>query len=92
MNLLFLGMTFGVIGKAMLAWGVVLVHVKMAKERSFDDVVIRSFHTEMIITLIGLVFIVAGYIMEVTFMGGFTFLATCSGETCGAMLGQLLQQ
>lgn len=92
MNLLFLGMTLGVVGKIMLAYGVVLVHIKMAKERRIDEVVVSSFRTEMFITLAGVLLIVVGYFMEVSFMGGFTYLFNCTGEACGAALGNLLLQ
>lgn len=91
MNLLFWGMTAGVIGKAMLAYGVVLVHIKMAKERAIDDVVIQSFKTEMIITIIGLCLIIFGYILEVSFLGGFAYLMHCSGSECAAAIGAALQ-
>lgn len=91
MNLLFLGMTASVVGKMMLAYGVVLVHVKMAKERRIDEAVIQSFHTEMIITIIGIVLIIAGYFMEVAFLGGFGFLLECSEKSCAAALGELLR-
>ncbi|MEZ4200137.1 MAG: hypothetical protein R3B69_00835 [Candidatus Paceibacterota bacterium] len=92
MNLLFWGMTLGVIGKGMLALGVVWVHIQMANERSIDELVIRSFRTELIITLLGFFLIVLGYAMEVAFMGGFTYLLTCDGAACAASLGSLLSQ
>ena len=92
MNLLFLGMTAAVFGKMMLAYGVVLVHIKMAKERRIDDAVIRSFRTEMIITIIGIILIVVGYFMEVAFLGGFDYLMKCTGESCAASLGSLLSR
>lgn len=90
MNLLFWGLTLAVIGKMMLAYGVILVHVKMAKERRIDAAVIHSFHTEMIISIIGILLIVAGYFLEVAFLGGFQFLIQCTGESCAASLGALL--
>ena len=87
MNLLFWGMTLGVIGKALLALGVVWVHVQMATERSIDDLVIRSFRTELIITILGFLLIVAGYLMEIIFLGGFSHLLTCDGPECAAAIG-----
>jgi len=92
MNLLFVGMTLGVIGKCLLGLGVVWVHIKMANERSIDDLVVRSFRTELYVTMLGLVLIVVGYTMEVMFLGGFSFLTTCTGENCAASLGSLLSQ
>jgi hypothetical protein len=86
MNLLFIGMTLGVIGKGMLALGVVWVHVAMANERSIDDLVVRSFRTELIVTVIGFTLILTGYIIEVTALGGFSTMTTCVGGECSAAL------
>ena len=86
MNLLFWGMTLSVIGKGMLALGVVWVHVQMANERSIDELVIRSFRTELIITLFGFFLIVLGYVLEIIFLGGFSQLLTCTGSECAAAI------
>lgn len=86
MNLLFVGMTLSVIGKGMLALGVVWVHVTMATERQIDDLVVRSFRTELYITLLGFALIVAGYIIEVSAFGGFHTMSTCVGDECTAAL------
>ena len=91
MNLLFWGMTTAVVGKMMLAYGVILVHIKMAKERRIDDVVVRSFKTEVIVTLIAVTLIIVGYFMEVASLGGFTSLISCTGSECAANLGALLE-
>ncbi len=86
MNLLFVGMTLSVIGKGLLALGVVWVHVVMANERRFDALVLRSFRTELFVTVFGFALIVAGYICEVTALGGFTSLSTCVGPECTASI------
>ena len=87
MNLLFIGMTAGVVGKAMLAYGVVLVHIKMAKERRIDEVVIHSFQTELIITLLGIALIVTGYFFEVISLGGTSFITmACEADDCAAAI------
>ncbi|MAZ29974.1 hypothetical protein CL655_01690 [bacterium] len=86
MNLLFLGMTLGVVGKGLLALGVVWVHVAMANERRIDDLVVRSFRTELFITLLGFALILAGYIIEVSALGGFHTMATCVGDDCAAAI------
>lgn len=91
MNLLFIGMTLSVLGKAMLALGVVWVHITMANERSIDDLVVRSFRTELIITLIGFGFIFIGYLCEVSALGGFGTMATCVGSGCSAAMIEALQ-
>jgi hypothetical protein len=92
MNLLFIGMTLGVVGKALLALGVVWVHVAMANERTIDDLVVRSFRTELIITVIGFGLILAGYIIEVSALGGFHTMTTCTGEDCAAAIIQALSR
>ena len=89
MNILFLGMTAGVIGKAMLAYGVIIVHIKMAKERRIDEEVIESFRVELIVTLAGVALIVTGYLLELIALGGVEFV-NCSGLACGAALNGYL--
>ena len=86
MNLLFIGMTLSVIGKGLLALGVVWVHVAMANERRIDDLVVRSFRTELVITVIGFALIVTGYIIEVSAFGGFNTFSTCVGSECAATI------
>ena len=46
----------------------------------------RSFRTELFITLLGFALIVAGYIIEVSAFGGFSTMVTCVGEECTAAL------
>lgn len=79
-------MTLSVIGKGMLALGVVWVHITMANERRIDDLVVRSFRTELIITIAGFALIVAGYIIEVSAFGGFSEFSQCVGAECTATL------
>lgn len=90
MSLLFWGMTLSVIGKGLLALGIIWVHVTMANERRIDDRVVRSFRTEMYVTLFGFTLIVIGYLLEVTFLGGFTALVNCTDEACTAAIGTAL--
>lgn len=85
MNLLFWGLTIGVIGKILLAVGVILAHSTLAHEHRIDQKVIRSFRTEHTITIIGIVLIVIGYLIEIYFYG-YTPLLDCELETCGALL------
>lgn len=92
MNLLFIGMTLSVIGKAMLALGVVWVHITMANERRIDDLVVRSFRTELVITILGFALILAGYIIEVSALGGFNTMTTCVSQECTAALMNALTQ
>lgn len=83
MNILFWGLTIGVIGKVLLATGVLIAHGSLAKEKKIDQVVLRGFRIEHTITIIGLILIVMGYFMEIYFYGYTPFL-TCSGTECSA--------
>lgn len=85
MNLLFWGLTISVIGKILLAAGVIIAHTELAHERRIDSEVIRSFKLEMVLTVLGILFIILGYAMEIYFYG-FTPLLTCTAEECGAAL------
>lgn len=92
MNLLFIGMTMSVIGKGLLALGIIWVHVTMANERRIDDLVIRSFRTELIVTITGFALILVGYMIEVSAFGGFQNFASCVGPECtGAALNALIK-
>jgi hypothetical protein len=90
MSLLFLGMTLSVIGKGMLGLAIIWVHVTMATERSIDELVVKAFRRETILTVIALCLIALGYILEVSALGGFTNLITCSGVECSAALSAAL--
>jgi uncharacterized membrane protein len=92
MNLLFLGMTLSVIGKGMLALGVVWVHITMANERSIDDLVVKSFRTELVITILGFILILAGYIIEISAFGGFSQFSSCEGAECAALITGAVSQ
>lgn len=85
MNILFWGLTLGTLGKVLLAVGVIIAHSGIVKERRIDSEVLRKFHTEHIITIIGLILIVVGYLMEIYFYGYTPFL-TCSGAECSAAI------
>ncbi len=85
MNLLFWGLTISVVGKALLALGVLLAHSEIAHEHRIDARVLRSFKTERWITILGLLMIVAGYGMELVFYG-FTPFMECGFQDCAALL------
>lgn len=93
MNLLFWGLTISMVGKVMLASGVLIAHSELAHERRIDQLVIKSFRVERILTVLGLFLIVGGYFMEIYFYGFDTSLLTCMGAQCetvaaAAILGQ----
>jgi hypothetical protein len=85
MNLLFWGLTVSLIGKVLLAAGVLMAHSKIAHEMKIDQAVIHSFKVEQMITVLGLLLILFGYFLEIYFYG-FTPLLTCSGAECAAAL------
>jgi hypothetical protein len=87
MSLLFLGMTMSVIGKGMLGLAIIWVHITMATERTIDELVVKAFRRETIITVIALFLIGIGYFLEVYALGGFNALIACEGMECAAMLG-----
>ncbi|MEM9336286.1 MAG: hypothetical protein AAGA35_00320 [Patescibacteria group bacterium] len=91
MNLLFWGLTISVIGKVLLAIGVLWAHRELAIEGKIDKEVIRSFTLERWLTIIGLLLIVLGYAMEIYFYG-FTPFLTCEGFDCmSAVSGSISQ-
>ena len=74
------------IGKVMVAAGVLFAHSQLAHEKRIDKRVLRSFRTELILTLSGLIFIIGGYIMEISFYEIDTSLLTCKGADCAAAI------
>lgn len=85
MNILFWGLTIGALGKVLLGVGVIIAHSSLVKEKRIDLVVLKGYRIEHALTVIGLIFIVLGYFMEVYFYG-FTPFLTCSGAECSAAI------
>jgi hypothetical protein len=92
MNLLFWGLTISMIGKVLLASGVLIAHTELAHEKRIDKKVIASFHLERTLTLTGILLILAGYGMEVYFYQFDTPLFTCSGSECIEAASLILSQ
>ena len=86
MNMLFWALTVGVLGKVMLAIGILISHTELAIEKRVDYRVLKSFRVERVLTIAGLLLIVFGYFMEVYFYD-FLSLLTCQGPDCMASLG-----
>lgn len=86
MNLLLWGLTFGTVGKLILGIAVLRVHIWMFREHSIDGVVLRAIQREHILTIVGLTFIVLGYIFEVVFYNGSTEFLSCLGDECAALV------
>lgn len=85
MSLLFWGLTISVIGKILVVVGVLMAHSEIAHEHRIDAKVLRVFKTERWITIIGLILIIIGYVMEVIFYG-FTPFMDCGFADCAALL------
>lgn len=89
MNILFWGLTIGMIGKVMLAVGVLIAHTELAHERRIDKLVLKSFRIEHSLTIAGLIMIVVGYLLEIYFYE-FLSMLTCFGEECVVSASALL--
>ncbi len=86
MSLLLWGLTIGTVGKLILGIAVMRVHVGILREHRIDDAVLHAIKRERYVTLIGLVLIVLGYVLEVLFYSGSTEFFTCSGVECVAAI------
>ena len=91
MNLLFWGITLGVVGKLMLAIGILKVHYVMARERRIDNQVLHTFNVEKIITIAGVLCILVGYLMEIYFYNGSNILSCSVGECSAAAFASFVQ-
>ncbi len=89
MNILFWGLTIGVIGKVLLAIGVLRVHSRIVSERGIDQKVLKDFMIERITTVIGIILIVTGYLLEIYFYDFASFL-TCEGANCATSAGFIM--
>jgi hypothetical protein len=92
MNLLFWGLTVSMIGKLFLASGVLIAHTELAHEKKVDKLVLKSFRLERVLTITGILLIIAGYTMEIYFYGFDTPLLTCYGPECGQAASVILSQ
>jgi len=90
MNLLFWGLTVSMIGKVLLAAGVLIAHTELAHEMKVDNLVLKSFKMERILTALGIFLILIGYFMEIYFYGFTTDMLTCSAAECGGAASAVL--
>lgn len=86
MNLLLWGITLGTLGKLILGIAVLRVHIRIFEEHKIDGVVLKAIKREHLVTFIGLIFIILGYILEVMFYNGSTQFFDCLGAECGAVI------
>jgi hypothetical protein len=87
MNILFWGLTFGAVGKVLLALAVLHMHHTLVKEHKVDKYVILSYRQERILTFIGIILIVVGYTCEIMFYQPATLL-TCDPTDLESFLNQ----
>lgn len=78
MNLLFWGLTLGVAGKIMLGLAVVLVHGKIVHEHRIDKVVLHEMKRERNIAVVGILLMIIGYLLEISFYGFIPGIATAA--------------
>lgn len=90
MNILFWGLTISMTGKLLLAAGVLMAHSKIEHEHKIDGQVIRAFHRERVLTIIGIILILIGYGLELYFYGADTNMLTCTGDECEAAAAAIL--
>ncbi len=67
MDTLFWGLSLGITGKLLLAASVVMVHGKITKEHHIDGIVLMEMRREKYIAVIGVLFMFAGFILELEF-------------------------
>jgi hypothetical protein len=92
MNLLLWGITLGTIGKLVLGIAVLRVHIRIFQEHSIDGVVLKAIKREHWVTVIGLLLIVVGYILEVYFYSGSTQFFNCVGTECASAINAAFNQ
>jgi len=60
-----IALTFDVLGKIMIAYTVLQVHFRFWKEHRVDEVVFKEMRKERIVGIIGILFIIIGYLMNI---------------------------
>ena len=64
MNLEVLGFTLDVIGKVLIAFTAIMVHHRFRKEHKVDEKVFRAMRREQTLAVLGIAFIVLGYVLQ----------------------------
>ena len=65
MNLALIGLALGTFGEILVVLAVLHMHHSLIVEHKVDKVVILSYQQERIITIIGLLLIIIGFILEI---------------------------
>jgi len=64
LTILIIGITFDVIGTILIAYTVLRVHNRAREERAIDSRVINEMKKERATSIVGIVFIIIGYIFQ----------------------------
>jgi hypothetical protein len=64
MNFDVLGFTLDIIGKILIAFTALMVHHRFRKEHKVDAKVFRAMHREQALAMLGIVLMVAGYVLQ----------------------------
>ncbi|MDA2922993.1 hypothetical protein MYX07_07055 [Patescibacteria group bacterium AH-259-L07] len=64
MNLELIGHISDVVGKIMVAFTAIMVHHRFWKEHKVDELVFRSMKREQLIGIIGIIFILIGFFLQ----------------------------
>ncbi len=91
MNILFWGLTLGIIGKVLVVLAVLHMHHSLVKEGRIDRFILLTYKQERVITFLGLILMLVGYILEIIFYSP-TNIFSCEGIRCAAALGEVLSQ
>ena len=64
----FIGFTFETMGEILVAYTVIMVHHRVWKEHKIDKKVFMEMRREQVLGIIGIAFIVTGYLIQVPFL------------------------
>jgi len=62
-----IGYTLSILGKLLIAVSVLIVHIKISREHKIDAKISKEVRHELYLTIIGIILIVIGYILESPF-------------------------
>ena len=65
MSIEFVGFSIDVVGKVMVAFTAIMVHRRFRKEHKIDERVFRSMKREQLLGIIGIFFIILGFLLQV---------------------------
>ena len=65
MSIEFVGFSIDVVGKVMVAFTAIMVHHRFRKEHKIDERVFRSMKREQLLGIIGIFFIILGFLLQV---------------------------